>query len=55
MKITTFLLLPLLLCMPVCVYGETLREVELSDGSVVQAEAIGMLDGVYQMRSTTLG
>ena len=55
MKITTPLLFFLLTSLPVSVYAGALREVELSDGSVVQAEVVGMRHGVYQLRSNTLG
>ncbi len=55
MKITTPLLFFLLTCLPVSVYAGTVREVELSDGSVVQAEVVSLRHGVYQLRSSTLG
>lgn len=55
MKITTPLLFFLLTCLPVSVYAGAVREVELSDGSVLQAEVVGMRHGVYQLRSSTLG
>ena len=55
MKIRIAMLCLLLMCSPAFTSGETLREVELSDGSVVRAEVIGMHDGVYLMRSQTLG
>ena len=47
MKITTSLLFFLLTSLPVFVYAGALREVELSDGSVLQAEVVGMRHGVY--------
>ena len=55
MKITTPLLFFLLTCLPVSVYAGAVREVELSDGSVLQAEVVGLRHGVYQLRSSTLG
>ena len=55
MKITTPLLFFLLTILPVSVYAGAVREVELSDGSVLQAEVVGMRHGVYQLRSSTLG
>ncbi len=55
MKITTPLLFFLLTSLPVSVYAGAVREVELSDGSVLQAEVVGMRHGVYQLRSSTLG
>ncbi len=55
MKITTPLLFFLLRSLPVSVYAGAVREVELSDGSVLQAEVVGMRHGAYQLRSSTLG
>lgn len=55
MKALTFLLILAVFCFPILVYGGTLREIELTDGSVVRAEVVSMSRGVYRLRSDTLG
>jgi hypothetical protein len=35
--------------------GETVREIELTDGSIIRAEVVSMSQGVYRLRSDLLG
>jgi hypothetical protein len=41
--------------LPFFAYGETLREVELIDGSIIRAEVLSMDGKMYRFRSDTLG
>lgn len=52
---TIQLLLGLLFILPTLVSGEPLQNIELTDGSVVRAEVISLNDGIYSLRSDTLG
>lgn len=49
-------LLTLVFCgLPFFAYGETVREVELVDGSIIRAEVLSMDGKTYRLRSDTLG
>lgn len=55
MYLRVCLFLFLLSNLPAPAYSSTLREVELIDGSIIQAEVLSMDGKVYQLRSETLG
>ena len=55
MRMTIPALLLFLTSLFTAAYGGMLREVELSDGSVVHAEIVGMEQGMYRLRSSALG
>jgi hypothetical protein len=42
-------------CSPLLASGETTREIELIDGSIIRAEVVSMSQGIYRLRSDTLG
>jgi hypothetical protein len=43
------------ICSPLLASGETVREIELTDGSLIRAEVVSMSQGVYRLHSDTLG
>ena len=49
------LLSRLLLCLPLMASAEPVQNIELTDGSMVRAEVLSLNDGVYSLRSDTLG
>jgi hypothetical protein len=55
MRVSAFLLLLSVCCYPILAHGGALREIELADGSVVRAEVVSMNNGIYRLRSETLG
>jgi hypothetical protein len=55
MQFSTVLFLLVMFCVPLPASGDTLREVELTDGSILRAEVVSMSNGVYRLRSDTLG
>ena len=53
-----FSVIPFLLALvgsPLLAAGETAREIELTDGSVIRAEVVSMSNGMYRLRSDALG
>ncbi|MGE0820552.1 MAG: hypothetical protein AB7G75_00625 [Candidatus Binatia bacterium] len=54
MKLPIFFLLPLLFPFNLA-HGETLREIELNDGSIIKAHVLSMDGTMYRLRSETLG
>jgi len=52
---TSFIFLLSLCCISSLAYGSSLREVELIDGSVLQAHVLSMDGKTYRVRSETLG
>jgi hypothetical protein len=42
-------------CSPLLASGETTREIELTDGSIIRAAVVSMSRGVYRLRSDLLG
>jgi len=55
MRFLKILFLLAVFCSPLSTYGETLREIELTDGSILRAEIVSMSNGVYRLRSDALG
>ena len=55
MHLRTFFTTLVLCVLPFCVYGGTLREVELLDGSIIRAEMLSMDGKMYRLRSDALG
>ncbi|HEV8715190.1 MAG TPA: hypothetical protein VGX03_20460 [Candidatus Binatia bacterium] len=55
MRFSSILLILATVCSPWLASGETLREIELTDGSIIQAEVVSMSQGVYRLRSNALG
>lgn len=55
MQFSAVLFLLVMFCVPLLASGDTLREVELTDGSILRAEVVSMSNGVYRLRSDTLG
>ena len=55
MKFSAILFLLALLGFPLLASGDTVREIELTDGSILRAEVISMSNGAYRLRSDTLG
>jgi hypothetical protein len=55
MYLRVFLFLLILCSFPHLASSGTLREIELIDGSIIQAEVLSMDGKVYQLRSGTLG
>jgi hypothetical protein len=55
MSLRVFLLFLILWSLPLTTFGEALREIELTDGSTIQAEVLSMDGKVYQLRSDVLG
>ena len=55
MKTSTSFFLLLTLCCLTPAYGDSLREVELIDGSVIRAQVLSMDGKTYRLRSETLG
>jgi hypothetical protein len=55
MRLTRLLLVFVICCTPALSFSETLREIELSDGSVIRAEVVSLSHGTYRLRSATLG
>jgi hypothetical protein len=55
MRFLKILVLFVMFCSPLSAYGETLREIELTDGSTIRAEIVSMSNGVYRLRSDALG
>ena len=59
MKVPLILMLVALVSFPVCaqsdVTHDVVREVELTDGSRIQAEVVSLSQGVYTLRSESLG
>ena len=55
MRFLKILFLLAVFCSPLSAYGETLREIELTDGSILRAEIVSMSNGVYRLRSDALG
>ncbi len=55
MRFPKILVLLAMFCSSLSAYGETLRELELTDGSTIRAEIVSMSNGVYRVRSEALG
>jgi len=55
MHLRVFLFILILCGLPHPAFSGTLREIELIDGSIIQAEVLSMDGKVYQLRSETLG
>ena len=55
MKFSAILFLLALFGSPLPASGDTMREIELTDGSILRAEVVSMSNGVYRLRSDTLG
>jgi hypothetical protein len=55
MKGPLILMLVALVCFPVCAKSDVVREIELTDGSRIQAEVVSLSQGVYTLRSESLG
>ena len=55
MRFSGMLFILIILCSVILAYGATVREIELTDGSVIRAEVVSMSNGVYRLRSDTLG
>lgn len=55
MRVPAFFLLFTLCGFPILAHGGTLREIELTDGSVIRAEVVSMNGQTYHLRSETLG
>src|SRR5713101_9930021 len=55
MKFSAILFLLALLGFPLLAAGDTVHEVELTDGSIIRAEVVSMSQGIYWLRSDTLG
>jgi hypothetical protein len=55
MRFSSILFILATVCSPLSASGETMREIELVDGSIIRAEVVSMSRGIYRLRSDTLG
>jgi hypothetical protein len=55
MRFSCILFIVATVCSPLLASGETVREIELTDGSIIRAEVVSMRQGVYRLRSDLLG
>src|SRR5262249_26108784 len=55
MRFSSILFILATVCSPLPASGETMREIELTDGSIIRAEVVSMSRGIYRLRSDTLG
>jgi len=55
MRFSSILFILATICSPLLASGETVREIELTDGSLIRAEVVSMSQGVYRLRSDLLG
>jgi len=55
MRFSSILFIFATVCSPLLASGETIREIELIDGSILRAEVVSMSQGIYRLRSDTLG
>jgi len=55
MRFLSILFILATVCSPLPAAGDTAREIELTDGSIIRAEVVSMSQGVYRLRSDLLG
>jgi hypothetical protein len=55
MRLSSILFILATVCSPRLASGDTAREIELTDGSIIQADVVSMSQGIYRLRSDALG
>jgi len=55
MRFSSLLFILATVWFPLSASGETAREIELTDGSIIRAEVVSMSQGIYRLRSDALG